>query len=664
MNRKLPALWVSILTLAMVAGCLSAAATVAGIGPSPGEKSVSIQADALGGGLGLERTSARERNRAERGHERTSTRERNRAEQTVTVEQGNTLWSITVAMLKTSRAGRIAAYWPLIYRANRAVIGPDPDLIIPGQVLVLPSSDGRPNVRSTPSQSGDRASRPGEGDRGAARSRVGSTKSAKDVQSQDGSAKEVTETAPPTGEKAGAGNGGSAQRSRAELVRHTVEFVVRDALFGLRMGSSIKLRYPNGEVRRFQLGSHGRLEVGGLPEGRYVVGADVAGISSPLSFYLSRGRTVQLSVLTYWDLAAAVLAVCLVLCVLPLGRRLFRGRPRSFRLPRVRERSGAIPIALEIGLRRLVAICRLRLPAKQRWMPRTAETEYVRAHLKDARLIEGWQDRGWRLGKDEHVLVNVVMKWDERGRAVGRPVDVLLRPSSVEVFHRNQISFLERLPAPSCVVSIGQRLGSLKIACAGRLDVQAAAKLAGVLDSCVRTSSRLAHVDCSQVQDVDEAAGGILAHVVAQCERRRVPFNDSPATAAATSAVVGPRGKDRSEPSRIITARSALLPVVPGHSSRRHPAESRSTTPQSGSQDQSPGTHPGRANEGSLLHGRDGGDVVERDETTATPSDSGGRLATSNGAVLSEREDRVDNSGRAATDGAEGVDSLPEVRSH
>jgi ABC-type transporter Mla MlaB component len=663
MNRKLPALWVSILALAMVTGCLSAAVTVAGIGPTPVEKSVAIQADALDGGLGLERTSARERNRAERGHERTSARERNRAEQTVTVEQGNTLWSITAAVLKTSRTGRIAGYWPLIYRVNRAVIGPDPDLIIPGQVLVLPSSDGRPDVRSTPSQSGDRASRPGEGDKEAARSRVGSTKSANDVQSQDSSARDVTETAPPPGEKAAA-NRGTAQRSRVELVRHTVEFVVRDALFGLRMGSSIKLGYPNGEVRRFQLGSHGRLEVGGLPEGRYVVGADVAGISSPLSFYLSRGRTVQLSVLTYWDLAAAVLAVCLVLCVLPLGRRLFRERPRSFRLPRVRERSGAIPIALQIGLRRLVAICRLRLPAKQRWMPRTAKTEYVRAHLKDARLIEGWEDRGWRFGKDEHVLVNVVMKWDEHGRAVGRPVDLMLRPSSVEVFHRDQISFLERLPAPSCVVSIGQRLGSLKIACAGRLDVQAAEKLAGVLDSSLRTSSRLAHVDCSRVQDVDEAAGGILAHVVAKCERRRVPFNGSPATAAATSAVVGPRGKHRSEPSRIITARSALLPVVPGHSSRRHPAESRSSTPQSGSQDRSPGTHTGRANEGSLLQGRDGGDVVERDEMTATPSDSGGRRAPSDGAVLSEREDRVDNSGRAAADGAEGVDSSAGVRSH
>ena len=670
MNRKLPALWVSVLTLAMVTGTLSFVARAAGIGPTPVGKSVVIQADTLEGGLGFEGASAEGRNRAERGQKRASAGERTRAEQTVTVERGDTLWSITAATLKTNRADRIAAYWPLIYRANRAVVGPDPDLIMPGQVLVLPSSDGRQDVRITSSPSRDRASRRGEGNVGAAPSKVDSTKSAKDVQPQDSSAqassrtrheKDVAETAPPSGNKVGAGKGGIVPGSRPEPVRHTVEFVVRDALFDWGMGSSIELRYPSGEVRRLQLGSQGRLEVGALPEGRYVVRADVAGISSPLAFYLSRGRTVHLSVLTYWDLAA-VLAACLVLWV--LGRRLFRGRLRSFRLLRVRERSRAIPIALEIGLRRLVAIIRLRLPAEQRWMSRTARTEYVRAHLKDGRLIEGWQDRGWRSGEDERVLVNVVMKWDERGRAVGRPVDLLLRPSSVEILHRDQISFLERLPAPSCVVSIGQRRGSLRIGCAGRLDVQAAEKLAGILDSCLRTSSRLGQVDCSQVRDVDEAAGGILADVVARCERRRVAFTGSPATEAATSPLVGHRGKDQSEPSHIITVRSALLPFVQGPSSRRHPGESRSTTSQSGFQDRGPGGHTGRSKEGSLLHGSEGGDAVELDGATAAPSNSGGSRAVSNGAVPSEHGARVDTNGRAAADHAEGADSSAGLRSH
>jgi nucleoid-associated protein YgaU len=40
--------------------------------------------------------------------------------------------------LGTTEARRIARYWPRIHRANRAVIGGDPNLIVPGQVLTLP----------------------------------------------------------------------------------------------------------------------------------------------------------------------------------------------------------------------------------------------------------------------------------------------------------------------------------------------------------------------------------------------------------------------------------------------------------------------------------------------------------------------------------------------
>ena len=33
----------------------------------------------------------------------------------------------------------VAAYWPRIHAANRALIGPDPDLVRPGVPLVLPA---------------------------------------------------------------------------------------------------------------------------------------------------------------------------------------------------------------------------------------------------------------------------------------------------------------------------------------------------------------------------------------------------------------------------------------------------------------------------------------------------------------------------------------------
>ena len=51
---------------------------------------------------------------------------------------GDTLWSIASERLGTDDIRRIARYWPRIHRANREVIGPNPDLIRPGQVLELP----------------------------------------------------------------------------------------------------------------------------------------------------------------------------------------------------------------------------------------------------------------------------------------------------------------------------------------------------------------------------------------------------------------------------------------------------------------------------------------------------------------------------------------------
>jgi nucleoid-associated protein YgaU len=51
---------------------------------------------------------------------------------------GDTLWSIAAERLGTDDVRRIARYWPRIHRANREVIGANPDLLRPGQVLELP----------------------------------------------------------------------------------------------------------------------------------------------------------------------------------------------------------------------------------------------------------------------------------------------------------------------------------------------------------------------------------------------------------------------------------------------------------------------------------------------------------------------------------------------
>ncbi|MCA1708721.1 MAG: LysM peptidoglycan-binding domain-containing protein, partial [Actinobacteria bacterium] len=59
------------------------------------------------------------------------------------VEPGESLWSIAADHLHTDDLRRIARYWPRIHRLNRDVIGADPSLIFPGQVLRLPNEAAR-----------------------------------------------------------------------------------------------------------------------------------------------------------------------------------------------------------------------------------------------------------------------------------------------------------------------------------------------------------------------------------------------------------------------------------------------------------------------------------------------------------------------------------------
>jgi nucleoid-associated protein YgaU len=56
------------------------------------------------------------------------------------VEPGDTLWSIAAAHLRpaTRSASNIHRFWQQVYRANRPVVGPDPDLIHPGTRLRVP----------------------------------------------------------------------------------------------------------------------------------------------------------------------------------------------------------------------------------------------------------------------------------------------------------------------------------------------------------------------------------------------------------------------------------------------------------------------------------------------------------------------------------------------
>lgn len=67
---------------------------------------------------------------------------------TVTVDPGDTLWTIAAEHLDDPTSAAVARSWPRWFAANRDVIGPDPDLIHPGMVLVepTPSTDSRPRA--------------------------------------------------------------------------------------------------------------------------------------------------------------------------------------------------------------------------------------------------------------------------------------------------------------------------------------------------------------------------------------------------------------------------------------------------------------------------------------------------------------------------------------
>jgi len=64
---------------------------------------------------------------------------------TYVVRSGDSLWRIAERTLSdrgdgTVTSADIARFWPVVYEANRALIGNDPNLIFPGQTLQLPEA--------------------------------------------------------------------------------------------------------------------------------------------------------------------------------------------------------------------------------------------------------------------------------------------------------------------------------------------------------------------------------------------------------------------------------------------------------------------------------------------------------------------------------------------
>lgn len=71
-------------------------------------------------------------------------RRHTRVREELVVRPGDSLWSLTARRLgPAASTAAIAAQWPRLYAANRDAIGHDPNLIRPGQRLVLPAPDER-----------------------------------------------------------------------------------------------------------------------------------------------------------------------------------------------------------------------------------------------------------------------------------------------------------------------------------------------------------------------------------------------------------------------------------------------------------------------------------------------------------------------------------------
>jgi phospholipase C len=123
---------------------------------------------------------------------------------------------------------------------------------------------------------------------------------------------------------------------RLRLLLFSARFVVRDALLGFPIGSSVRLEYPSGHLQAHALDRGADLTVRSLPRGDYRVSVDALGISSSRPIALSGDQRVNLRVISWLDVAVVLLGLASV----ALGL-LYVRRPK---------RAGSLAAALLIAL--------------------------------------------------------------------------------------------------------------------------------------------------------------------------------------------------------------------------------------------------------------------------------------------------------------------------
>ncbi len=112
-------------------------------GPSGSQTSVVVTTEEeADGGAGIVEVDA-ERADGETADEAAGEPDPHAAPTSYTVAVGDSLWAISERLLDHPGDAAVAAAWPALYQANRAVIGADPDLLLPGQELTIPEEWSR-----------------------------------------------------------------------------------------------------------------------------------------------------------------------------------------------------------------------------------------------------------------------------------------------------------------------------------------------------------------------------------------------------------------------------------------------------------------------------------------------------------------------------------------
>ena len=140
-------------------------------------------------------------------------------------------------------------------------------------------------------------------------------------------------------------------------------FSVRDTLFGFPLGSAIRLRFPDGRVRRYPLANRASLQLPALARGQYEVSVDARGFSFTQPVSLSRDQRVALRVTSYLDvvlLGGAIGAILLGLLVVrrPRLRAAIRDRLQHVReqLRRAGQGATGLPIFRIAGVAAILVL--------------------------------------------------------------------------------------------------------------------------------------------------------------------------------------------------------------------------------------------------------------------------------------------------------------------